>query len=51
MLITSTVFFGAAQVCMNKAYKYSVFDSTREMTFIPLSHECKLKRMAVIDGV
>ncbi|WP_068467427.1 NTP/NDP exchange transporter [Candidatus Protochlamydia phocaeensis] len=45
------VFFGAAQVCMSKACKYSVFDSTREMTFIPLSHECKLKGKAVIDGV
>lgn len=45
------VFFGAAQVCMSKACKYSVFDSTKEMTFIPLSHECKLKGKAAIDGV
>lgn len=45
------VFFGAAQVCMSKACKYSVFDSTKEMAFIPLSHECKLKGKAAIDGV
>lgn len=45
------VFFGAAQVCMSKACKYSVFDSTREMAFIPLGHECKLKGKAAIDGV
>ncbi|MFI0435623.1 MAG: NTP/NDP exchange transporter [Parachlamydiaceae bacterium] len=45
------VFFGAAQVCISKACKYSVFDSTKEMTFIPLGHECKLKGKAAIDGV
>jgi AAA family ATP:ADP antiporter len=45
------VFFGAAQVCMSKACKYSVFDSTKEMSFIPLGHECKLKGKAAIDGV
>lgn len=45
------VFFGAAQVCASKACKYSVFDSTKEMAFIPLGHECKLKGKAAIDGV
>lgn len=49
--LTIAVFFGASQVCMSKACKYSVFDSTKEMAFIPLSHECKLKGKAAIDGV
>jgi len=37
------VFFGAAQVCTSKACKYSVFDSTKEMAFIPLDNESKTK--------
>lgn len=49
--LTIAVFFGASQVCISKACKYSVFDSTKEMTFIPLGHECKLKGKAAIDGV
>lgn len=45
------VLFGAAQNCLSKGMKYSVFDTTKEMAFIPLSHECKLKGKAAIDGV
>ncbi|MEC7839881.1 MAG: Npt1/Npt2 family nucleotide transporter [Chlamydiota bacterium] len=45
------VYFGAVQNCFCKAMKYSVFDATKEMAFIPLEHDVKLKGKAAIDGV
>jgi len=45
------VFFGSAQNCLATATKYTVFDATKELAFIPLSKESKLKGKAAIDGV
>lgn len=45
------VFFGAVQNTLSKAFKYSLFDSTKEMAFVPLSDEDKLKGKTAIDGV
>lgn len=45
------VFFGSLQNCLARAAKYTVFDATKEMAFIPLNKESKLKGKAAIDGV
>lgn len=45
------VFFGAVQNCMCRSAKYTLFDATKEMAFIPLSLESKLKGKAAIDGI
>lgn len=45
------VFFGSAQNILCRAAKYSVFDATKEMAFVPLSPECKIRGKAAIDGV
>ncbi len=49
--LTLCVFLGAFQNCLCRAAKYTVFDATKEMAFIPLSVEEKLKGKAAIDGV
>jgi AAA family ATP:ADP antiporter len=45
------VFFGSAQNILSRGAKYSVFDATKEIAFVPLSPESKLIGKAAIDGV
>src|SRR6185295_16803334 len=49
--VALAVFLGTTQNCFSKAAKYSVFDTTKEMAFIPLEPEHKLKGKAAIDGI
>jgi AAA family ATP:ADP antiporter len=49
--LAAGVFFGSMQNCLARASKYTFFDATKEIAFIPLSKECKLKGKAAIDGV
>ena len=44
-------FLGSFQNCFSRASKFTFFDVTKEMAFIPLSSECKLKGKAAIDGI
>ncbi len=46
-----TVFFGSLQNCCSRTAKYTVFDDTKEMAFIPLSLDERLKGKLAIDGV
>ena len=46
-----TVYFGSLQNCLSKAGKYSVFDASKEMAFLPLDAQQRLKGKAAIDGL
>lgn len=49
--LVMVVFFGSAQNILSRAAKYSVYDATKEMAFVPLNPESKIKGKAAIDGV
>ncbi len=46
-----TVYFGSLQNCLSKAAKYSLFDASKEMAFLPLNSDAKLRGKAAIDGL
>lgn len=45
------VFFGSVQNCVCRSAKFTLFDATKEMAFIPLDIHSKRKGKAAIDGV
>lgn len=49
--LIAIVLFGAFQNGMSKLMKYTFFDSTKEMAYIPLDQESKVKGKAAIDVI
>ncbi len=49
--LIACIFFGSLQNIFSRACKYTLFDATKEMAFIPLNWNDKFKGKAAIDGV
>lgn len=50
-IIWIIVYFGGLQNAVSRGSKYSIYDTTKEMAFIPLPLEKKRKGKAILDGI
>jgi AAA family ATP:ADP antiporter len=48
---TMILMFGSAQICLGRAAKYTLFDETKEIAFIPLPQVEQRKGKVVVDGI
>lgn len=51
ILMGITLLIGSMQNCLTRASKYTLFDATKEMAFIPLSVGEQRRGKAIIDGI
>lgn len=49
--LVMTVYWGSVQNCLSKAGKYSVFDASKELAFLAVDAEARLRGKAAIDGL
>lgn len=49
--LVMTVYWGSVQNCLSKAGKYSVFDASKELAFLAVDSESRLRGKAAIDGL
>jgi AAA family ATP:ADP antiporter len=45
------IMLGSLHFCIGRASKYTLFDATKELAFIPLSQEGQVKGKLIIDGI
>lgn len=50
-LLPLAVALGSIHFCLGRATKYTLFDSAKELAFIPLDQEAQVKGKLIIDGI
>ncbi len=45
------VLLGSLHFCIGRSAKYTLFDATKELAFIPLSQEGQMKGKLIVDGI
>ena len=45
------VILGSLHFCIGRSTKYTIFDATKELAFIPLNQEAQVKGKLIIDGI
>ena len=50
-LLPLATLLGSLHFCIGRSVKYTFFDSTKEIAFIPLSQEAQVKGKLIIDGI
>lgn len=49
--LSFAVIFGSIHYCIGRSFKYTFFDATKELAFIPLNQEAQVKGKLIIDGI
>lgn len=49
--VLAAVVLGSLHFCIGRSIKYTLFDATKELAFIPLDQETQVKGKLIIDGI
>lgn len=49
--LSFVIFLGSLHFCIGRSAKYTIFDTTKELAFVPLSEEGQVKGKLVVDGI
>ncbi|MDD9950615.1 MAG: Npt1/Npt2 family nucleotide transporter, partial [Zetaproteobacteria bacterium] len=50
-ILLVVIWSGGLQNALARATKYSIYDSVREMAYVPMPHEARRKAKAILDGI